>query len=141
VDARRCISYLTIEHHGSIPLEFRRQIGDRIYGCDTCLDVCPWNRFAKVSRETKFHARTSVFQKQLTDFLTLDDDSFRMLFAKSPIKRIKRSRFLRNVCVALGNVGTKKDLPALERAAGDEDALISEHATWAIGEIRARFGC
>jgi len=105
VDARRCISYLTIEHQGSIPLEFRRQIGDRIYGCDTCLDVCPWNRFAKVSRETKFHARQSVFQKRLTDFLELDDEGFRNLFAKSPIKRIKRSRFLRNVCVALGNVG------------------------------------
>lgn len=140
VDARRCISYLTIEHMGSIPLEFRRKIGDRIYGCDTCLDVCPWNRFAQVSRETRFHARQSVFQNQLRDFLTLDDDGFRKLFAKSPIKRIKRNRFLRNVCVALGNVGTKKDLPALERAAGDDDALISEHAAWAISEISQRGG-
>jgi len=138
VDARRCVSYLTIENHGPIPMEFRKQIGDRIYGCDTCLDVCPWNRFAKISRETKFHARQSVFQKQLRDFLELDDDGFRVLFAKSPIKRIKRNRFLRNVCVALGNVGTKKDLPALERAAGDQDALISEHATWAVAEIKNR---
>lgn len=138
VDARRCISYLTIEHMGSIPIEFRKQIGDRIYGCDTCLDVCPWNRFAHVSRETRFHARQSVFQKRLRDFLELDDDAFRKLFAKSPIKRIKRNRFLRNVCVALGNVGEVDDLPSLERAAGDDDALISEHACWAITEIKKR---
>ncbi len=138
VDARRCISYLTIEHHGAIPVEFRKQIGNRIYGCDDCLDVCPWNRFAQISRETRFHARQSVFQHQLRDFLTLDDNVFRKLFAKSPIKRIKRNRFLRNVCVALGNVGGEKDLPALERAAGDEDNLISEHASWAIREIKKR---
>ncbi|MGB0774330.1 MAG: tRNA epoxyqueuosine(34) reductase QueG [Akkermansiaceae bacterium] len=138
VDARRCISYLTIEHHGSIPLEFRKQIGDRIYGCDTCLDVCPWNRFAQVSRETKFHARQEVFQYQLVDFLSLDDDAFRRIFAKSPIKRIKRNRFVRNVCVALGNVGTEQDLPALEHAAAGDDALISEHASWAISEIKKR---
>ncbi|MFK7911336.1 MAG: tRNA epoxyqueuosine(34) reductase QueG [Akkermansiaceae bacterium] len=138
VDARRCISYLTIEHKGSIPIEFRKQIGDRIYGCDDCLDVCPWNRFAQVSRETKFHARKSIFDHNLRDFLTMDDDGFRETFAKSPIKRIKRNRFLRNVCVALGNVGTRKDLPELVRAAGDEDALISEHAMWAIGEIEER---
>jgi len=139
VDARKCISYLTIENSGPIPLEYRKAVGDWIYGCDLCQDVCPWNRFAKISRETKFHARQSIFQNQLRDFLTLDDDGFRKLFAKSPIKRIKRNRFLRNVCVALGNVGGKKDLPALERAAGDEDALIAEHAAWAIQEIRGRF--
>jgi epoxyqueuosine reductase len=138
VDARRCISYLTIEHMGPIPLEFRKQIGDRIYGCDTCLDVCPWNRFAKVSRETRFHARQSVFQKRLRDLLDLDDDGFRKLFAKSPIKRIKRNRFFRNVCVALGNVGKEEDLPALEGAASSEDPLISEHASWAIDEIKKR---
>lgn len=138
VDARRCISYLTIEHQGAIPLEFRKKIGDRIYGCDACLDVCPWNRFAQVSRETRFHARKAVFSHGLRDFLAMDEEGFRVLFAKSPIKRIKRSRFLRNVCVALGNVGTKKDLPALERAAGGGDALIAEHAAWAISEIRNR---
>lgn len=135
VDARRCISYLTIENPGSIPVELRKQIGDRIYGCDTCLDVCPWNRFAKMSRETKFHARQAIFDYQLRDFLELDDDSFRALFAKSPIKRIKRNRFLRNVCVALGNVGTEADLPALKRAAEDADPLIAEHAQWAVDEI------
>lgn len=138
VDARRCISYLTIEHLGAIPEEFRKSIGDRIYGCDACLDVCPWNRFAQVSRETRFHARQSVFNYQLSDFLTLTDEKFNKLFAKSAIKRIKRNRFLRNVCVALGNIGTKKDLPALERAAGDGDALIAEHAAWAIDEIKKR---
>lgn len=138
VEARRCISYLTIEHMGSIPEEFRKQIGDRIYGCDTCLDVCPWNRFAKVSRETRFHARQSVFQKRLRDFLELDDEGFRVLFARSPIKRIKRKRFLRNVCVALGNVGGEEDLPALKRVAGDEEPLIAEHAAWAIKEIVGR---
>ena len=140
MDAQKCISYLTIEHHGSIPVEFRRQIGDRIYGCDTCLDVCPWNRFAKLSRETRFHARQSVFQYQLRDFFTLDAGSFSALFAKSPIKRIKLNRFLRNVCVALGNVGTEEDLPALEKAAQHEDALIAEHAIWAVKEIKERVG-
>lgn len=138
MDARRCISYLTIEHKGSIPIEFRKQMGDRIYGCDDCLDACPWNRFAKLSRETRFHARESIFQNHLRDFLKLDDEGFRLLFAKSPIKRIKRNRFLRNVCVALGNVGGVEDLPDLERLAHDEDALIAEHSQWAIDEIKKR---
>ena len=138
LDARRCISYLTIESKGPIPLEFRHAIGDRIYGCDTCLDACPWNRHAQASHEATFQARTTIFQHTLRDFLTLTDDTFRALFAKSPIKRIKRPAFLRNVCVALGNTGTPSDLPALEQAAGDENALISEHAQWAISEIRRR---
>ena len=136
LDARRCISYLTIEHKGPIPMEFREAIGDRIYGCDDCLDACPWNRFAEESREMAFAARGEVFKKQLRDFLDLDDDAFRTLFAKSPIKRIKRSRFLRNVCVALGNTGTADDLPALEKAAADPDPLIAEHASWAVTRIR-----
>jgi epoxyqueuosine reductase len=138
LDARRCISYLTIEHKGSIPEEFRTAMGDRIYGCDDCLDACPWNRFAVESREMAFHARSTVFENQLRDFLMLDDEGFRALFAKSPIKRIKRPRFLRNVCVALGNTGTHDDLPALERAAADADPLIAEHATWAIDKIHER---
>jgi epoxyqueuosine reductase len=138
LDARRCISYLTIEHKGPIPEEFRVAMGDRIYGCDDCLDACPWNRFAHESREITFHARESVFGKSLTDFLELDDDGFRVLFAKSPIKRIKRPRFLRNVCVALGNTGTTDDLPALERVAADPDPLIAEHASWAVARIHQR---
>lgn len=138
LDARRCVSYLTIEHKGEIPLEFRAAIGDRIYGCDECLEVCPWNRFAKQSREMAFHARGELFSHSLRDFLALDEAGFRALFARSPIKRIKRSRFLRNVCVALGNAGDEKDLPVLERAAAGPDELVSEHARWAIVEIRKR---
>ncbi len=138
VDARRCVSYLTIEHKGPIPEEFRVAMGDRIYGCDDCLDACPWNRFASESREMTFHARATVFEKRLRDFLTLDDEGFRKLFAKSPIKRIKRSRFLRNVCVALGNTGTRDDLPALEKAARDADPLINQHAAWAVRRLLDR---
>lgn len=138
LDARRCISYLTIEHKGAIPMKFRRAIGDRIYGCDDCLDACPWNRFAKISREISFQARPAIFAYSLVEFLGMDGETFRTVFAKSPIKRIKRERFLRNVCVALGNTGSEKDLPALERAKTDPDPLISEHADWAIREIKVR---
>jgi epoxyqueuosine reductase len=139
LDARRCISYLTIELKGAIPLELRPLIGDRIYGCDDCLDACPWNRFAAVSREAGFAAGPGL-RLALRDYLALDDDQFRALFRASPIKRIKRRGFLRNVCVALGNVGDKADLPALERAAADSEPLIAEHATWAIRQIRDRAG-
>ena len=139
VDARRCISYLTIEHKGSIPHEFRRAIGDRIYGCDECLDVCPWNRFATTSRAAAFAARPFVGGWSLRDFLTLTDDTFRDLFRYSPIRRIKRPAFLRNVCIALGNVGTPDDLPALAASAADPHPLIAEHAQWAVEEIGSRF--
>lgn len=138
LDARRCISYLTIELKGSIPLELRPLIGDRIYGCDDCLEACPWNRFARASRETAFAARPAVAQMQLRDFLALDEPRFREMFRGSPIKRIKRRGLLRNVCVALGNIGTELDLPVLEAAARESDPLIAEHATWAIEQIRAR---
>jgi epoxyqueuosine reductase len=137
LDARRCISYLTIELKGSIPLELRPLIGDRIYGCDDCLNACPWNRFAAVSRETAFAAGPAVGMR-LRDYLALDEAAFHGLFRRSPIKRIKRRGFLRNVCVALGNVGDESDLPALERAAIDPEPLVAEHAAWAIGQIRAR---
>ena len=138
VDARRCISYLTIEHAGPIPLEFRQAIGDRLYGCDACLDACPWNRFAVASPDPAFHARDAIFAKRPRDFLDLDDAQFRALFARSPVKRLKRPRFLRNVCVVLGNTGTPDDLPALTRAATDPDPLVSEHARWAVMQIRGR---
>jgi epoxyqueuosine reductase len=137
LDARRCISYLTIELKGSIPPELRQLIGDRIYGCDDCLEACPWNRFAATARETAFAARPAT-GLQLRDYLKLDEASFRNLFQRSPIKRIKRRGFLRNVCVALGNVGDEGDLPALEEAARDPEPLITEHAIWAIAEIRRR---
>jgi epoxyqueuosine reductase len=138
LDARRCISYLTIEHKGSIPLELRPLIGDRIYGCDDCLEACPWNRFAQAAHETAFAARPFVHGMALRDFLALDEDGFRALFRKSPIKRLKRRGLLRNVCVALGNVGTEDDLPALELAAQEPEPLIAEHARWAIERIRGR---
>jgi epoxyqueuosine reductase len=137
LDARRCISYLTIELKGAIPLDLRPLIGDRIYGCDDCLDACPWNRFAAVSRETAFAARPAIGMA-LRDFLSLNEIQFRDLFRGSPIKRIKRRGFVRNVCVALGNVGGELDLPALRRAAADPEPLIAEHAAWAITQIEDR---
>jgi len=138
LDARRCISYLTIELKSSIPLELRPLIGDRIFGCDDCLDACPWNRFAQVSRETAFRARRSTTGFALRDYLNLNETDFRNLFRNSPIKRIKRRGFLRNVCVALGNIGTEDDLAVLERAVLDSEPLIAEHAAWAIERIRER---
>jgi epoxyqueuosine reductase len=138
LDARRCISYLTIELKSSIPLELRPLIGDRIFGCDDCLDACPWNRFAQVSHESAFAARRSTTAFSLRDYLALNEADFRELFRNSPIKRIKRRGFLRNVCVALGNVGTSRDLPALREAALDSEPLIAEHAAWAIEQILVR---
>jgi len=138
MDARRCISYLTIENKSSIPLELRPLMGDRIYGCDVCLEVCPWNRFAKISQETKLHAKAEIFEHKLEDFLSITENEFRTIFAKSPIKRIKRPAFLRNVCVAIGNRGSKADLPALEQLLLSEDnELIKEHAEWAMQQIVA----
>jgi epoxyqueuosine reductase len=138
LDARLCISYLTIELKGAIPVELRPLIGDRIFGCDDCLDACPWNRFARASHETAFAARPAVSQMQLRDFLQLDELGFRALFRGSAIRRIKRRGFLRNVCVALGNVGTESDLPFLECATNDSEPLIAEHAAWAIEQIKRR---
>ena len=138
LESARCISYLTIENKGPIPEEFRKEIGDRIYGCDECLDVCPWNRFAAVSREAAFAMPERVRNMRLRDFLAWDAETFRTVFRRSPIKRIKRERFLRNVCVALGNTGTEADLEALRVAAGDNSPLIAEHALWAISEIEQR---
>ena len=138
LDARRCISYLTIELKTAIPVELRPLMGDRIFGCDDCLDACPWNRFARASHETAFSARRSATGMSLREYLDLTDAEFRALFRKSPIKRIKRGGFLRNVCVALGNVGDPSDLPALERAAADPEPLIAEHAAWAVQQIRER---
>ncbi len=137
IDARLCVSYLTIENKGAIPEALRPLIGHRIYGCDACLEACPWNRFAQESREARFAARDFTAMP-LRDFLALDDEGFRTLFSKSPIKRIKRARFLRNVCVALGNTGTAEDLPALQNAAQEADPLIAEHALWAIESIKKR---
>jgi epoxyqueuosine reductase len=138
LDARRCISYLTIELKGAIPIEFRQAIGNRIYGCDDCLAACPWNRFARAGNLMKPHARTDLAAPDLIELLQLDDASFKSRFAGSPILRTKRRGFLRNVCVALGNTGDETALPALGKAAKDIEPLVAEHAHWAIQEIESR---
>jgi epoxyqueuosine reductase len=138
LDARKCISYLTIEHKGSIPLEMRPAIGNRIFGCDDCLAVCPWNRFAREGRLMREHAREDLSTAALLDLLRLDEAGFKTRFDGTPLVRSKRSGLLRNVCVALGNVGDAEALPALETAAQDPDPLIAEHAAWALEESRAR---
>jgi epoxyqueuosine reductase len=138
LDARKCISYLTIELKGSIPIEFRRAIGNRIYGCDDCLAACPWNRFAREGNLMKAHARKDLAQPDLVELLSLDEKNFKSRFAGSPILRTKRRGLLRNVCVALGNTGDASALPALEKASHDAEPLIAEHARWAVSEIEAR---
>jgi epoxyqueuosine reductase len=138
LDARRCISYLTIELKGPIPEELRSAIGDRIYGCDICLEVCPWNRFAQEGALMRPHRREDLTEPDLLALLALDERSFKEKFRGTPILRTKRRGLLRNVCVALGNVGTVEALPALERAAADPEPLIAEHAIWAIDQIKKR---
>lgn len=139
LDARRCISYLTIELKGPIPEELRPAIGGRIYGCDDCLAVCPWNRFAREASLLREHFRSDLSQVDLLELLALDAAAFKAKFAGSPVLRTKRRGILRNVCVALGNTGDNRALPALARAAADEEPLISEHARWAMGQIHSRF--
>ena len=138
LDARKCISYLTIELKGAIPIELRRAMGNRIYGCDDCLAACPWNRFAREGRLMKAQARNDLTQPGLRELLRLDSAAFKSRFAATPILRTKRRGLLRNVCVALGNVGDETALPDLQIAASDAEPLIAEHARWAITEITAR---
>jgi epoxyqueuosine reductase len=138
LDARRCISFLTIENKGPIPAEFRTAMGDRIFGCDDCLDACPWNRFARASREAALPSRGDLLTKPLREFLALDDAQFKALFRDSPILRAKRRGFLRNVCVALGNKGTDADRAALQHALHDAEPLVREHAAWALERLDAR---
>ena len=138
LDARRCISYLTIELKGAIPVEFRAAIGNRIYGCDDCLAVCPWNRFAQEGKIMREHARTDFATPDLLELLALDETGFKKKFDGTPILRTKRRGLLRNVCVALGNTGDASALPALEKASHDAEPLITEHAKWAVEEIRKR---
>ena len=133
LDARLCISYLTIELKGSIPVELRPLIGDRVFGCDDCLEVCPWNRFAQASPVKEFQPRTDL--PALTEFLAWDDARFREFFRGTPIHRLKRRGWLRNVCVALGNLGDRSALPALRRALDDAEPLVREHAAWAVDRI------
>jgi len=138
LDARRCISYLTIELKGAIPLALRPLIGNRIYGCDDCLAACPWNRFAQEGNLMKSHARNDLAAPDLIELLQLDDAGFKARFASTPMLRTKRRGLLRNVCVALGNVGDAKVLPALEKARHDAEPLIAEHAQWAMDQIGKR---
>ena len=138
VDARRCISYLTIELKGSIPIELRPLIGNRIFGCDDCLAVCPWNRFAREGAMMKSAARPDLGAPDLIELLSLDDAAFKARFAGTPILRAKRRGLLRNVCVALGNVGDERAVPALEHALNDPEPLVREHAAWGIEQIRMR---
>jgi epoxyqueuosine reductase len=138
VDARRCISYLTIEHKGAIDPELRPLIGNHIYGCDDCLAVCPWNKFAESAAANKaFLPRAELVAPRLADLLTLDDGAFRALFSGSPIKRIGRDRFIRNVAIAAGNSGDKSLRPRLAALLEDPDDVIRETAQWAIGELNA----
>ena len=138
LDARKCISYLTIELKGAIPVEFRKAIGNRIYGCDDCLAACPWNKFARTGNLMKPHARADLAAPDLLELLQLDDAGFKSRFAGTPMLRTKRRGLLRNVCVALGNVGDKTALPALEKATQDKEPLIAEHARWAMEQISQR---
>jgi len=130
LDATKCISYLTIEHQGPIPVPLRRAIGNRIYGCDDCLAVCPWNRFAKVSKHLKLTAREDLQGPLLADLATLDDSAFRGRFAGSPIKRIGRGRFIRNVAIAIGNSGRPDLLPVAQRLAADSDPVVADAGRW-----------
>ncbi len=135
IDARRCISYLTIENKGPIPHEFRAAIGNRIYGCDDCLAVCPWNKFAQATHEMKLQAREDLLAPRLADLLALDDAGFRALFSGSPVKRIGRDRFLRNVLVAAGNSGEATLLPAVEALLSDPAPVVRGAAVWALRRL------
>jgi epoxyqueuosine reductase len=136
LDARRCISYLTIEHKGAIPHEYRRAIGNHIYGCDDCLAACPWNKFAQTAAANKaFIPKAELVAPRLADLLTLDDAAFRALFSGSPIKRTGRDRFVRNVAIAAGNSGDGALIAPLQALLGDANDMVREAAEWALGEL------
>lgn len=135
IDARKCISYLTIEHGAPIPHELRKPMGNRIYGCDDCLAVCPWNKFASETKETKFQLTEATDAPSLGALLALDDEAFRAMFSGSPVKRIKRRRFLRNVLIAAGNSGDAALVPAVQELLGDEEPLIRGAAIWALYQL------
>jgi len=135
LDARRCISYLTIEHKGPIDHALRPAIGNRIYGCDDCLAACPWNKFAKAGREARLAARDALKAPPLGELAGLDDGSFRALFRKSPVKRIGLHRFLRNVLIAIGNSGDTELLEAARRRLDDAAPLVRGAAVWAVGRL------
>ena len=135
IDARRCLSYLTIEYGGVWPREFRALTGNRIYGCDDCLAACPWNKFARAAQETRLQAREALVTPRLTDLLALDDAAFRALFTKSPVKRIGRDRFIRNVLHAAGNSGDRALLSQVEALVDDPSPVVRATAVWALGQL------
>ena len=135
LDARRCLAYLSIEHKGHIPAEFRRAMGNRVFGCDDCLAVCPWNKFAAAAREARFHARAETDNPPLAELLELDDAAFRARFAGTPVKRTGRDRFLRNVLIAAGNSGDESLLPRIEALLGDNSPLVRAMAVWAMRQL------
>jgi epoxyqueuosine reductase len=138
LDSRRCISYLTIEHHGPIPVEFRDRMGNRIYGCDDCLAVCPWNKFAKPAVDPSLVARKDLQGPALEELALLDDATFRVRFSASPIKRIGRNRFVRNVMIAIGNSGDSSLLSIAKRLLTDADPVVAEAAAWACHKLESR---
>jgi epoxyqueuosine reductase len=138
LDARRCISYLTIEHKGPIPRELRRPMGNRIYGCDDCLAVCPWNKFAQAGRNAKLAARAALAAPKLSELVRLDDAAFRAFFAKTAIKRTGRDRFVRNVAIAIGNSGDPTLAADLEHLLDDASSLVRGAAVWGLSQLVAR---
>lgn len=135
LDASKCISYLTIEHKGSIPHEYREAIGDRVYGCDECLDVCPWNKWAKITKESQFAVRSLP---DLKTILAWGEEDFQLNLVASPIKRLKLKGLKRNVALVLGNIGGREDLPALEALMNSDDDVLREQAEWSIKAIKSR---
>ncbi|MBV9704684.1 MAG: tRNA epoxyqueuosine(34) reductase QueG [Methylobacteriaceae bacterium] len=138
LDARRCISYLTIEHAGPVDEELRPMLGNRIYGCDDCLAVCPWNKFAQQARVSTFAPRPGLDAPVLTELAALDDAGFRRRFAGTTIKRIGRDRFMRNVCYALGNSGSSEARPAVQNLLNDDSSLVRDAARWALSRLEGR---
>ena len=138
LDARRCISYLTIEHHGPVDHDLRARMGNRIYGCDDCLAACPWNKFAVTAREVRYHARDDLNAPKLAELAVLDDAGFRSRFSGSPIKRIGRNRFVRNVLYAIGNSNDAGLTPVAQGLCDDPDPTVADAARWAVGRIQAK---
>jgi len=140
IDARRCISYLTIEHHGEVDEELRPLLGNRIYGCDDCLAVCPWNKYAAATTEMGYWPRIELTRPKLAHFVCLSDAEFREVFAGSPIKRIGRNRFVRNVLYAIGNSSEAGLIPYASRLLDDADPVVQDAARWAVTRLKAKFG-
>jgi epoxyqueuosine reductase len=135
LDARRCLAYLSIEHKGHIPAEFRRPMGNRVFGCDDCLAVCPWNKFASDAHEAKLSVRAASDNPPLAELLVLDDAAFRARFSGTPIKRTGRDRFLRNALIAAGNSGDETLVPLIEARLEDASALVRAMAVWALARL------